>query len=124
MATPEQVPFLPLTNFQEALLTEYLLEKGTGEGYNRTYERLKDDIGDKRHYALDSDGNIALTSNGDIYEETTTPSVTGQTYNYNNKDYTYPTRLVTRKGVQRVERRPLLPSRRGIMDWYRKQPQC
>ena len=30
---------------------------------------------------------------------------------------------MTRKGVQRVERRPLLPSKRGIMDWFRKQPQ-
>ena len=84
MAT-EQQPYLPLTKFQEDLLTEYLLEKGTGEGYQRTYQRLRDDIGEKRHYALDSDGNIALTDNGDIYEETSSPSVTGQTYNYNNK---------------------------------------
>ena len=68
-----------MTNFQEALLTEYLLEKGSGEGYNRTYNRLKDDIGEKRHYALDSDGNIALTDNGDIYEETATPNITENT---------------------------------------------
>ncbi len=123
MATEKQIPFLPLTNFQEALLTEYLLERANGEGYQRTYQRLKDDLGDKVHYALDSDGKIAMTPAGDIYEERSSPSVTGQTYNYNNKTYTYPTRLVTRKGVQRVERRPLLPSKRGIMDWYRKQPQ-
>ena len=89
----------------------------------RTYERLKDDLGTKDHYALDSDGNIAMTPAGDIYEETARPTVTSHTYNYNNKDYTYPTRLVTRKGVQSVERRKLLPSKRGIMDFFRKQPQ-
>jgi len=127
MATKEkQVPFLPLTIFQEAILKEYLIERGLGEGYQRLYQRLKDDIGTKRHYALDFDGAIALTQTGDIYEETTTPTPTPSaphSYNYNNKTYNYPTRLVTRKGVQSVQRRPLLPSKRAIMDWYRKQPQ-
>jgi len=126
MATKEkQVPFLPLTIFQEAMLKEYLIDRGFGEGYQRLYQRLKDDIGTTRHYALDSDGRIALTQAGDIYEETNpTPTpASPHSFNYNNKTYTYPTRLVTRKGIQSIQRRPLLPSKRGIMDWYRKQPQ-
>ena len=59
-----------------------------------------------------------MTQAGDIYEETTTPTPLAphSYYNYNNKTYTYPTRLVTRIGVQSVQRRPLLPSKRGIMD--------
>jgi len=126
MATKEkQVPFLPLTIFQGAMLKEYLIDRGFGEGYQRVYQRLKDDIGTKRHYALDPDGAIALTQTGDIYEETNpTPTpASPHSYNYNNKTYTYPTRLVTRKGVQSVQRRQLLPSKRAIMNWYRKQPQ-
>jgi len=121
----KQVPFLPLTIFQEAILKEYLIDRGLGEGYQRVYQRLKDDFGTKRHYALDSDGRIALTQAGDIYEETNpTPTpASPHSFNYNNKTYTYPTRLVTRKGVRSVQRRQLLPSKRAIMDWYRKQPQ-
>ena len=43
-----------------------------------------------------------MTQAGDINEETTTPTPLAphSYYNYNNKTYTYPTRLVTRIGVQ------------------------
>ena len=85
----QKIPFLPLTRLQRAILEEHFRKRGHGEGYQRTYQRLKLAIGDKDHYAMDDNGNIARTDDGEIYEEVDEPiKVMNQTYNYNGTDYT------------------------------------
>ena len=69
----QKIPFLPLTRLQRAILEEHFRKRGHGEGYQRTYQRLKLAIGDKDHYAMDDNGNIARTDDGEIYEEVDEP---------------------------------------------------
>jgi len=113
--------FLPPTNLQKQILKEIVRDQGYGEGTLRIYERLKRELGDKTHPALDDDGNVALNQDDDILEFVgAPPRITSHKYTYNNIQYTYPTRTVTRQGVSKVERRKLLPTRRAIQDFYRK----
>jgi len=118
------VKFLPLTKLQRDMLEEHFRERGHGEGYQRTYQRLKLAIGDKNHYAMDSGGQIARTDDNEIYEEVSTPTkIINHTYNYKNVDYTWPTRKRILGGKEVVERRKLLPTLLAIQDWLRKDPQ-
>ena len=120
----QKIPFLPLTRLQRAILEEHFRKRGHGEGYQRTYQRLKLAIGDKDHYAMDDNGNIARTDDGEIYEEVDEPiKVMNQTYNYNGTDYTWPTRKRLLKGKEVIQRRKLLPTLLAIQDWLRKDPQ-
>ena len=54
-------PFLPLTKLQNQLLFEYIRESGYSEGANKLYERLKRDIGDAEHPAVNSKGEVAYS---------------------------------------------------------------
>ena len=83
----EKIPFLPLTRLQRAILEEHFRKRGHGEGYQRTYQRLKLAIKDKDHYAMDDNGNIARTDDGEIYEEVDEPTkVMNHTYNFQGID--------------------------------------
>ena len=61
--------FLPLTKLQRDILEEHFRKRGHGEGYQRSYQWLKLAIGNKNHYAMDDNGNIARTDDDEIYEE-------------------------------------------------------
>ena len=118
------VKFLPLTKLQRDILEEHFRERGHGEGYQRTYQRLKLAMGDKDHYAMDNSGEIARTDDDEIYEEVSTPTkIMNHTYNYKGNDYTWPTRKRLLKGKEVIERRRLLPTLLSIQDWLRKDPQ-
>ena len=87
-AGKKKIPFLPLTKLQRDILEEHFRKRGHGEGYQRTYQRLKLAIGNKDHYAMDNNGNIARTDDGEIYEEVDQPTkVMNHTYNYKGRDY-------------------------------------
>ena len=123
-AGKEKIPFLPLTKLQREILEEHFRKRGHGEGYQRTYQRLKLAIKDKDHYAMDDNGNIARTDEGEIYEEVDEPTkVMNHTYNYKGTDYTWPTRKRLLKGKEVIQRRKLLPTLLAIQDWLRKDPQ-
>ena len=59
--------FLPLTKLQNQLLFEYIRESGISEGANKLYARLKRDVGDVEHPAVNKNGNVA-------YKDTMTSS--------------------------------------------------
>ena len=51
--------FLPLTKLQNQLLFEYIRKSGISEGANKLYARLKRDVGDVEHPAVNSQGDVA-----------------------------------------------------------------
>ena len=121
MSTQTQIPFLPLTNFQQELLYDYVRKSGYSEGVEKLYNRLKRELGNKEHYAMNSKGEIAKTDDGEILEETDKPEMHDEhTYIYKGEEYTYQTRQVTRKGATKETRRLLLPSKRAVQDFFRK----
>ena len=116
-----QIAFLPATDFQRDLLFEYVRKSGYSEGYEKLYNRLRRELGDKEHYAMNEEGKIAKTDDGKILEEVNMPEMHDKhTYIYKGGVYTYQTRKVTRKGVTKETRRHLLPSKRAVQDFFRK----
>jgi len=116
-----QIAFLPATKFQRDLLFEYVRKSGYSEGYEKMYNRLRRELGDKEHYAMNAKGHIAKTDDGKILEEVNKPKMqTKHAYVYKGDKYTYPTRQVTKKGITKEARRLLLPSKRAVQDFYRK----
>ena len=128
MNTQAPLAFLPLSSLQKAILREYVRELGFGEGTKRTYERLKRDLGQNTvHPAVDEAGDVAYTKNDegeDVVLEfhADPPQTNGHKYLYDGKTYEYQRRTITRKkdGSTRVERRKLLPTKRAIQDYFRK----
>ena len=128
MNTQAPRAFLPLSSLQSAILREYVRELGYGEGTKRTYERLKRDLGQNTvHPAVDEAGDVAYTKNDegeDVVLEfySDPPQTSGHKYVYDGKIYEYQRRTITRKndGSTRVERRKLLPTKRAIQDYFRK----
>ena len=115
-------PFLELTKLQNRILFEYVREQGYAEGVQKLYQRLKRDIGDMQHPAMNTNGDVALNDDGEILEftEDDIPDVNDNKYTYKNVEFKYETRPVEKKGVVTIKRRKLLPSRRGIEDYFRK----
>jgi len=112
--------FLPLTKLQNQLLFEYIRESGISEGANKLYARLKRDIGDVEHPAVNSEGDVAYKDD-DVLEFVETPTpIKDNSYTYEGETFNYITRPVSRKNVVRIERRLLLPTKRGIQDFMRK----
>ena len=56
---PERREFLPLTKYQTKIMDENVISKGFGEGVVRTFKRFQSLYGDKDHYAMSKDGDIA-----------------------------------------------------------------
>ena len=115
-------PFLELTKLQNKILFEYVREQGFAEGVHKLYQRLRREIGDMQHPAMNSKGEVALNDQEEILEftEDDIPDVVDNKYNYKGADYEYETRPVSKQGIITIERRKLLPSRRGIEDYFRK----
>ena len=115
------VAFLELTKLQKQILFEFVREQGYAEGIQKLYQRLKRDIGTIDHPAMDNNGDVAL-NNDEVLEfiDDDLPTVADNKYLYKGTEYTYKTRAVTRRGVVAIKRRKLLPSRRGIEDFFRK----
>ena len=113
-------PFLELTKLQNKILFEYVREQGFAEGVHKLYQRLRRDIGDIQHPAMNSKGEVALNEEEDILEftENDMPDVVDNKYNYKGVDYKYETRPVSKQGIIDIERRKLLPSRRGIENYF------
>lgn len=116
-----KVPFLPPTDFQSQILKHYVEELGMGVGVTKLYERLKRDIGDTTHPALDKAGKIKYTDDGKAWELSNTPTnLKGDEYVEDGVVYTYQTRMVTRAGKKSKQRRKLLPTRLVVMHYLRK----
>ena len=97
--------YLPPTKLQTRILQEYVDVKGFGEGQRRLYHRLKNDIGERDHPAMDANGNVAY-KNGNVLELLQDPPTTrDNTYIYEGKRYTYETRMIFRFGKESIERR-------------------
>ena len=128
MNTQAPRAFLPLSSLQSAILREYVRELGFGEGTKRTYERLKRELGQNTvHPAVDEAGDVAYTKNDDgddvvLEFHADPPQTSGHKYLFDGKTYEYQRRTITRKkdGSTRVERRKLLPTKRAIQDYFRK----
>ena len=73
-----QIAFLPATDFQRDLLFEYVRKSGYSEGYEKLYNRLRRELGDKEHYAMNEEGKIAKTDDGKI-PSFRVPKFTGDT---------------------------------------------
>ena len=116
-----KVPFLPPTDFQSQILKHYVEELGMGVGVTKLYERLKRDIGDTTHPALDKAGKIKYTDDGKAWELSNTPTnLKGDEYVEDGVVYTYQTRIVTKAGKKSKQRRKLLPTRLVVMHYLRK----
>ena len=116
-----KVPFLPPTDFQLQILKHYVEELGMGVGVSKLYERLKRDLGDTTHPALDKAGKIKYTDDGKAWELSNTPTnLKGDEYVEDGVVYTYQTRMVTRAGKKSKQRRKLLPTRLVVMHYLRK----
>ena len=63
-------PFLELTKLQNRILFEYVRKQGFAEGVQKLYQRLKRDIGDMQHPAMNTNGDVALNDDGEILEFT------------------------------------------------------
>ena len=115
------VPFLELTKLQKQILFEFVRQQGYAEGVHKLYQRLSRDIGSMQHPAMNKDDNVAK-SKDEVLEfiDDDLPNVANNKYLYKGIEYTYETRAVTKQGVVAIERRKLLPSRRGIEDFFRK----
>ena len=115
-------PFIKLTKLQNKILFEYVREQGFAEGVHKLYQRLRRDLDGIQHPAMNSKGEVALNDEEEVLEFTTDnlPDVTDNKYTYNGVDYKYETRPISKKGIVTIARRKLLPSRRGIEDYLRK----
>ena len=71
---PQRREFSPLTKYQTKILDDNVVSKGFGEGVVRTFKRFQALYGDKDHYAMSKDGDIAL-ENGSPYEEKRKPTI-------------------------------------------------
>jgi hypothetical protein len=114
------VQFLPLTKLQKTILDNLVNLQGYSEGVEKTFERLKYEIGNALHPAINSAGNVAFTDDGKLLETAQPPAVNNNKYVYNGEIYTFLTRVVKRNGVSKVERRLLRPTRRAIADYFSK----
>ena len=63
-------PFLELTKLQNRILFEYVRKQGFAEGVQKLYQRLRRDIADIQHPAMNSKGDVALNDDGEILEFT------------------------------------------------------
>ena len=115
-------PFLELTKLQNRILFEYVRKQGFAEGVQKLYQRLKRDIDDIQHPAMNDKSEVALNDDGEVLEftEDDMPEVVDNKYTYKSVEFKYETRPVEKKGVVTIKRRKLLPSRRGIEDYFRK----
>ena len=57
-----------MTNNQTQILDKNVVSKGFGEGAVRTFKRLQSLYGDRDHYAMDKDGDVAFEKR-DVYEK-------------------------------------------------------
>ena len=115
------VPFLPPTKLQLRILDHFVEEQGYGSGVHKLYRRLKVLFDGLIHPAMDDEGNVAYTKDGDVWEEVNTPkNVTDHSYILDGKKYTYATREVVRKGKKTIERRKYLPTQLAIQDYLSK----
>ena len=113
--------YLPPTKLQTRILQEYVDVKGFGEGQRRLYHRLKNDIGERDHPAMDVSGNVAYDEDGKVLElMQDQPSTRDNTYFYQGKEYKYETRVIYRFGKESIERRKLLPTQRAIAEFLRR----
>ena len=55
-------PFLELTKLQNRILFEYVRKEGFAEGVQKLYQRLRRDIANIQHPAMNSKGDVALLS--------------------------------------------------------------
>ena len=65
---PPRLEFLPLTKYQTKILDDNVISNGFGEGVLRTFKRFQTLYGDKDHYAMNKDGDVAFKG-GHVYEE-------------------------------------------------------
>ena len=115
------VQFLPPTKLQLKVLDHFVEEQGFGSGVHKLYRRLKTLFDGLIHPAMDDEGNVAYTKDGDVWEEVNTPkNVTDHSYILDGKKYTYATRQVVRKGKKTIERRKYLPTQLAIQDYLSK----
>jgi len=113
-----QVDYFPLTKYQKGILTKYTRDLGYGEGVVRLHKRLLNKYGSKRHFAIDDQGNIAMFG-GKPFEESDDfkkRKLTRDSYTYKTVEYKY---LVYGEQFEKKYRQ-LLPSKRAIQDFYRK----
>ena len=77
-------PFLELTKLQNRILFEYVREQGFAEGVQKLYQRLRRDIANIQHPAMNSKGEVALNDDGEILEftEDDIPEVVDNKYTY------------------------------------------
>ena len=116
-----RVPYLPPTKFQLQILHHYVENLGIGVGVTKLYERLKRDLGDTTHPALNKAGDIKYTDDGKAWELSNTPTnLKGDEYVEDGVVYTYQTRIVTKAGKKSKQRRKLLPTRLVVMHYLRK----
>jgi hypothetical protein len=87
--------FLPLTKYQTKILDENVIEKGFGEGIVRTFKRLQTLYGNKDHYAMNKNGDVAF-ENGSPYEMKRKPAIVNHKYTHDGVIYKYETRLIRR----------------------------
>ena len=84
-------PFLELTKLQNKILFEYVREQGFAEGVHKLYQRLRREIGDMQHPAMNSKDEVALNDDGEILEftEDDIPDVNDNKYTYKNVQLIY-----------------------------------
>ena len=82
-------PFLELTKLQNRILFEYVREQGFAEGVQKLYLRLRRDIGDIQHPAMNDKGEVALNDDGEILEftEDDIPDVNDNKYTYKSVEF-------------------------------------
>ena len=111
--------YLELTKLQRHLVFDMIRNQGYSEGVHAVYQRLKRVFGEMIHPAMNDKGEIAYKPNGKIYELETRDA---DSYKYNGDKYEYETREITKNGVKKEERRLLLPNRKSIEIFLRKDP--
>ena len=112
-------PYLELTKLQRELVFDMIRNQGYAEGVHTLYQRLRRVFGNRPHPAMNKKGEIAYKDDGGVYELEPRDE---DSYEYNGDKYEYETREVTRKGVKKRERRLLLPNRKSIEIFLRKDP--
>ena len=95
------------------------MSQGFGEGVLRTFKRFQTRYGDKDHFAMNKDGDVAL-KDGHVYEEKHKPKVEKHQYTFEGEKYKYETRSIRRKTGTVTERQKLLPSIKAIAYYFRK----
>ena len=126
--TPTQPPmrgngreFLVPTKLHLQILDHFVEKMGYGSGVHKLYRRLHVIFGEKDHPAMDDQGNVVYTKDGDVWEELNTPkNVKNHSYVHDGTKYTYETREVINKGKKSIERRKFLPTRLAIQDFLSK----